>query len=82
MFSSLKAGETWGMAAVGIQGMEAPKIVSALFDQYLIVVAGLAQGPMPGQQYPFQAVRVTPNVYTTIEEVDTIAHAMETLAKT
>src|SRR5262249_14740660 len=81
MFSSLKPGETWGMAAVGIQGMEASKIVSALFDQYRIVVAGLAQGPLPAQQYPFQGVRVTPNIYTTVEEVDTFARAMEAIAK-
>jgi selenocysteine lyase/cysteine desulfurase len=81
MWSSLKPGETWGMATVGIQGMEAGKIASALFDQNRIVVAALAQGPLPGQQFPFQGIRVTPNIYTTIEEVDTFARAMEALAK-
>ena len=81
MHSSLKPGETWGMATVGIQGMTASQITSALFDRHRIVVAGLAQGAYPGQQFPFQGIRVTPNVYTTIEEVDTFARAMETLAK-
>jgi selenocysteine lyase/cysteine desulfurase len=81
MHSSLKPGETWGMATVGIQGMAAGQITSALFDRHRIVVAGLAQGAYPGQQFPFQGIRVTPNVYTTIEEVDTFARAMETLAK-
>ena len=81
MFSSLKPGETWGMATVGIQGVEAGKIASALFDRHRIVVAALAQGPWPGQQFPYQGVRVTPNVYTTIDEVDRFASAMEDLAR-
>src|SRR6185295_3398555 len=82
MLSSFKPGETWGMAAVGIQGMEASKISSFLYDNYRIIVAGLAQGPMPAQQYPYQAIRVTPNVYTTIDEVDLFAKAMEELLRT
>jgi selenocysteine lyase/cysteine desulfurase len=82
MFSSLKPGETWGMATVGIQGMEAAKISSFLFDNYRIVVAGLAQGAMPGQQFPYQGIRVTPNIYTTIDEVDLFARAMEELVRT
>ena len=81
MFSSLKPGETWGMATVGIDGMEASKIYSSLFDNQRIIVAPLAQGAMPGQQFPYQGVRVTPNVYTTVDEVDTFVRAMTTLAK-
>jgi selenocysteine lyase/cysteine desulfurase len=81
MFSSLKPGETWGMATVGIDGMEAGKIASVLFDKYRIIVAGLAQGPMPGQQFPYQGVRVTPNVYTSVEEVDRFVGAMRELLK-
>jgi selenocysteine lyase/cysteine desulfurase len=81
MFSSLKPGETWGMATVGIDGMEASKIYSSLFDNHRIIVAPLAQGAMPGQQFPYQGVRVTPNVYTTVDEVDTFVRAMTNLAK-
>jgi selenocysteine lyase/cysteine desulfurase len=81
MHSSLKPGETWGLATVGIEGMDAGKIAGALFDKHRIVVAGLAQGGLPGQQFPYQGVRVTPNVYTTIDEVDTFAAAMAELAK-
>ncbi len=81
MFSSLKPGETWGMATVGIDGMPASKIYSALFDDHRIIVAPLAQGAMPGQQFPYQGVRVTPNVYTTVDEVDTFVKAMTKLAK-
>jgi isopenicillin-N epimerase len=81
MFSSLKPGETWGMATVGIDGMDASKIYSSLFDDHRIIVAPLAQGAMPGQQFPYQGVRVTPNVYTTVDEVDTFVRAMTKLAK-
>jgi isopenicillin-N epimerase len=81
MFSSLKPGETWGMATVGIDGMDASKIYSSLFDNQRIIVAPLAQGAMPGQQFPYQGVRVTPNVYTTVDEVDTFVRAMTKLAK-
>jgi selenocysteine lyase/cysteine desulfurase len=81
MFSSLKPGETWGMATVGIEGMDASKIYGSLFDTNRIIVSPLAQGAMPGQQFPFQGVRVTPNVYTTVDEVDTFVGAMTKLAK-
>jgi len=33
-------------------------------------------GELPGPQFPYQGVRVTPNVYTTLEEVDTFVEAM------
>jgi selenocysteine lyase/cysteine desulfurase len=81
MFSSLKPGETWGLATVGIDGMDVSKITGFLFDNYRILVAGLAQGPMPGQQFPYQGIRVTPNVYTTVDEVDTFVKAMTRLVK-
>jgi selenocysteine lyase/cysteine desulfurase len=81
MYSSLQPGETWGLATVGIDGMEASKISSFLWDKYRIIVAALAKGDMPAQQFDYQGVRVTPNVYTTLGEVDTFARAMEELAK-
>ena len=81
MFSSLKPGETWGLATVGIEGMDVGKISTYLWDKYRIVIAGLAQGAMPGQQFPYQGIRVTPNVYTTLNDVDTFAQAMLELVK-
>ena len=81
MYSSLKPGETWGLATVGIDGMEVGKITSFLFDKYRIIVAGLARSPMPGQQFDWQGIRVTPNVYTTVGEIDTFIGAMQELLK-
>jgi len=81
MYSSLKPGETWGLATVGIEGMEVGKITSFLFDKYRIIVAGLARSAMPGQQFDWQGIRVTPNVYTTVGEIDTFIEAMQQLLK-
>lgn len=81
MHSSLKPGETWGVATVGIEGMEASKIGGFLMDKYKIIVAGLAQGALPGQQFPYQGIRVTPNIYTATWEVDRFVQAMQELLK-
>jgi selenocysteine lyase/cysteine desulfurase len=82
MHSSLKPGETWGLAAVGIDGMELSKITAFLWDRYRIIVAGLAGGKPPNQTFDWQGIRVTPNVYTTVGEIDTFTRAMQELLKT
>ena len=81
MHSSLKPGETWGLATVGIDGMEVGKMTSFLWDKYRIVVAGLSGGKPPAQTFDWQGIRVTPNVYTTIGEIDTFIEAMQALVK-
>ncbi len=79
MFSSLKPGETWGLATVGIRGMAASKIAEYLWGSHRIIVAGIASGTLPGPQFDYEGVRVTPNIYTSIDEVDAFAGAMEEL---
>ena len=82
MHSSLKPGQTWGLATVGIQGMEASKISTFLWDRYRIIVAALAGSQPPGQHFDYQGIRVTPNIYTTLQEVDTFVAAMKELLAT
>ena len=82
LHSSFKPGETWGVGAVGIDGMEPAKITSFLWEKYRIIVAGLAGGQLPAQRYDWTGIRVTPNVYTTIGEIDTFIGAMQELLKT
>lgn len=79
--SSMKPGETWGLATVGIDGMEPGKISAHLWDKYRIIVAGISGGGLPGPRFDYQGVRVTPNVYTTIGEIDTFIGAMQELLK-
>jgi len=45
------------------------------------VVAGISQGGLPGPQFPYQGVRVTPSVYTTLRDIDVFIEAMTALTK-
>ena len=81
MHSSLKPGETWGLATVGIEGMEPGKMSAHLWDKYRIIVAGISSSTLPGPQFPYKGIRVTPNVYTTVGEIDTFIGGMHELAK-
>jgi selenocysteine lyase/cysteine desulfurase len=81
ILSSLEPGQTWGLAMVGIDGIKAAEISSFLWDKYRIIVTAVSQGPLPGQQFAYEGIRVTPNIYTPLEEIDTFVTAMEDLAK-
>jgi len=79
--SSLEPGQTWGLALVGIEGVDAPSISAFLWQKYRIIANGVVHGDMPGPQFEYQGIRVTPNIYTTLEEVDTFTAAMEDILK-
>jgi selenocysteine lyase/cysteine desulfurase len=38
-------------------------------------------GPYPAQQFDYSGTRITPNVYTTLEEIDTFVAAMKDAAR-
>jgi selenocysteine lyase/cysteine desulfurase len=59
-----------GIGLVQIQGIDSAKLSEHLWDKYRIVTV-----PIPHPQ--FEGVRVTPNVYTTPEEIDVFADAMK-----
>lgn len=59
-----------GLANIGIEGIEPGKLVSYLRKQHHIVVVSIGHPACTG-------IRVTPNVYTTLDEVDRFAEAME-----
>jgi selenocysteine lyase/cysteine desulfurase len=81
MYSSLDPGQTWGLAYMGVDGMDARQLSAFLWDKYRIIANAMVQGDLPGQQFPFQGIRITPNIYTTLEEVDTFAAAVEDALK-
>ncbi|HYP27642.1 MAG TPA: aminotransferase class V-fold PLP-dependent enzyme [Blastocatellia bacterium] len=62
--------QSCGLASVSIEGMDPGKVVAHLWDNYRILVTPLVHAE-------FKAVRITPNVYTTLAEVDQFADAME-----
>jgi selenocysteine lyase/cysteine desulfurase len=72
--TSLEPGQSWGLALVNIEGLEAAKVSRALWDKYRIIANAITRDD-------YQGIRVTPNVYTTLEEIDTFVMAMEDLLK-
>jgi selenocysteine lyase/cysteine desulfurase len=50
-----------------------PKVVEQLWNRWRIIATPIVHAE-------YEGVRVTPNIYTTLEEVDTFAEAMEKLA--
>ncbi len=81
ILSNLDPGQTWGLAMVGIDGITPATISSFLFDRYRIIVMAATTGEFPAQRFDYQGIRVTPNIYTTLEEVDTFVAAMQELVK-
>jgi isopenicillin-N epimerase len=79
--TSLDPGQSWGLAYVGIDGIDARKLNDFLWNKYRIIGQAMVQGPMPGQQFDYQGTRITPNVYTTLEEIDTFVVAMKDAVK-
>ncbi len=73
--------EAWGVAAVHIEGIDVRDLARFLTSKYRIVVVPLVGGAPPNQVYDYQALRVSPNVYTTLEEIDTFVEGMEDAVK-
>ena len=61
---------------VGIDGIAAPALSRFLMDKYRIVINAVVGGTYPNQVFSYEGLRVTPNVYTTTEEIDTFVTAM------
>src|SRR5947208_4682909 len=76
ILSSLEPGQTWGVAMVSIDGVDPRALSQYMMDKYRIVVNAVVGGTPPAQVFDYSGLRVTPNVYTTLEEIDTFAHAL------
>jgi isopenicillin-N epimerase len=73
--------QMWGVAAVYIDGIDVRDLAKFLMDKYRIIVVPLIGGVPPNARFDYQAIRVSPNVYTTLEEIDTFVMAMEDAIK-
>jgi isopenicillin-N epimerase len=69
--------ETWGVAAVAVDGIDVRDLARFLMQKHRIVVVPLVGGVPPNQVFDYQALRVSPNVYTTVEEIDTFVEAVQ-----
>ncbi len=65
--------QSCAIANVQVVGVPTAKVVARLWDRWRIIATPIVHAE-------FEGVRVTPNVYTTLEEVDTFTGAMEEIA--
>ncbi len=74
LHTSLRAGLACGLATVQIEGVDSGDLTSHLWKDHRIIVT-------PIKHDEFQGIRVTPNVYTTLGELDRFSEAMEAVVK-
>ena len=80
LHSSLEAGQTWGLAVVSINGVDTNKLVTHLWDKYRIVITAVGHNNEKVPAFSYRGLRVTPNIYTPLEEIDTFVEAMTAVA--
>ena len=71
--TNLDPAHSCAIGTVQITGIPTQKVVAQLWDRWRIIAT-------PINHAEYEGARITPNVYTTIEEVDTFAGAMEEIA--
>ncbi|MCG8608866.1 aminotransferase class V-fold PLP-dependent enzyme [bacterium] len=74
LHTSQKPGFACGLATVQIEGIDTVEVGKYMWNKHRIIVT-------PIKHDEFEGLRVTPNVYTTLEEVDRFADAMEFIIK-
>jgi isopenicillin-N epimerase len=80
LHSSLDAGQTWGLAVVSIDGVDTNKLSAHLWDKHRIIVAPVGHDNAREPALSYRGLRVTPNIYTPLEEVDYFVEAMRAVA--
>lgn len=63
--------QSCGIGFISVDGFDAPKLANYLWEKQRIWTVAIVT---PGE---YQGLRITPNVYTTLEEIDTFADVME-----
>jgi isopenicillin-N epimerase len=74
LHTNLDPAHSCAIGCVQIVGVPTPKVVSTLWEKWRIIATPIVHAE-------YEGLRVTPNVYTTLEEVDTFASAMEEIAR-
>ena len=74
ILNSRLPNQAWGLSNVSLEGVDVSKAYDFLWTKYRIITAAIKRND-------YQGLRVTPNIYSTLEEVDTFAAAIEDLLK-
>jgi selenocysteine lyase/cysteine desulfurase len=75
ILNSEDPAQSCGIGFLSVDGFEAGKLVGYLWEKHRIWTTPVVT---PGE---YQGLRITPNVYTTLEEIDTFADVMEKVIK-
>jgi isopenicillin-N epimerase len=73
LHTSLDPAQSCAIGTVQVLGVETSKAVGQLWEKWRIIAT-------PINHAEYTGIRVTPNVYTTLEEIDTFAEAMEKIS--
>jgi selenocysteine lyase/cysteine desulfurase len=73
LHTSLDPAQSCAIGTVQVLGVETNKAVGQLWEKWRIIAT-------PINHAEYTGIRVTPNVYTTLEEIDTFAEAMERIS--
>jgi len=74
LHTSLKPGKACGIANVEVAGVDTRKLADYLWRRQHILVTPIVHPK-------FSGVRISPSVYTTVEEIDRFSEAMEQIAE-
>ena len=72
--TSFDPEQSCGLSNIGIDGIEPAKITEHLWNTKRIIVVGIGHKDCTG-------IRVTPNVYTTLDEVDTFIESFDDIVR-
>jgi selenocysteine lyase/cysteine desulfurase len=70
LLTSSDPAQGCAIGTISLEGLDPAKLTTHLWDRARIIVT-------PIKHAEFNGLRITPNVYTTLEEVDTLAHELE-----
>jgi isopenicillin-N epimerase len=73
LHTNLDPAHSCAIGCVQITGLPAGRVVSRLWERWRIIATPIVHAE-------YEGVRITPNVYTTLDEIDTFAGAMEEMA--
>jgi selenocysteine lyase/cysteine desulfurase len=71
--TSMDPAQSCAIGTVQIVGVPTAKVVAQLWDKWRIIATPIVHAE-------YEGVRVTPNVYTTLEEIDTFSEAMKKIS--
>ncbi|HEV7586766.1 MAG TPA: hypothetical protein VGO40_01455 [Longimicrobium sp.] len=72
LHTSLKPGQAYGIALMQVEGIEAGKLYDELWTKHRIITS-------PTKWANVEGIRVTPNVYNTLDEIDRFVEVMQVI---